>query len=143
MAAQKSCKSAICSSWVGLTERCGTSFFSLRYSLITAWNIACGFAQNKTQLIVFRLLAGLGGSAPLSVGSLTSSQYFQMKLKLVRLAEASSEMSGARKSVERLSLYTHSPLFWAPLSAQSAAAGMSLSDLAPGSNVNLTPTVAG
>ncbi len=58
-----------------------------------------------------------------------------MKLKLVRLAEASSEMSGARKSVERLSLYTHSPLFWAPLSAQSAAAGMSLSDLAPGSNV--------
>ncbi|KJA23932.1 hypothetical protein HYPSUDRAFT_184646 [Hypholoma sublateritium FD-334 SS-4] len=33
-----------------------------------AWNIACGFAQSKTQLIVFRLLAGLGGSAPLSVG---------------------------------------------------------------------------
>ncbi|EDR04270.1 MFS polyamine transporter [Laccaria bicolor S238N-H82] len=33
-----------------------------------AWNIACGFAQNKSQLIAFRFLAGLGGSAPLSVG---------------------------------------------------------------------------
>ncbi|KAH9476320.1 Efflux pump vrtL [Psilocybe cubensis] len=32
------------------------------------WNIACGFAQSKNQLIIFRLLAGLGGSAPLSIG---------------------------------------------------------------------------
>lgn len=32
------------------------------------WNIACGFAQNKGQFIAFRLLAGLGGSAPLSIG---------------------------------------------------------------------------
>ncbi|EDR04269.1 MFS polyamine transporter [Laccaria bicolor S238N-H82] len=33
-----------------------------------AWNIGCGFAQNKSQLIAFRFLAGLGGSAPLAVG---------------------------------------------------------------------------
>ncbi|KAK2463962.1 hypothetical protein APHAL10511_004013 [Amanita phalloides] len=33
-----------------------------------AWNIGCSFAQNTGQLIAFRLLAGLGGSAPLSVG---------------------------------------------------------------------------
>ncbi|KDR79428.1 hypothetical protein GALMADRAFT_117698 [Galerina marginata CBS 339.88] len=33
-----------------------------------AWNIACGFAKNRSQLIAFRFLAGLGGSAPLSVG---------------------------------------------------------------------------
>ncbi|ETW85069.1 major facilitator superfamily [Heterobasidion irregulare TC 32-1] len=33
-----------------------------------AFNLACGFAQNKGQLIAFRFLAGLGGSAPLSVG---------------------------------------------------------------------------
>ncbi|KAA1478671.1 MFS polyamine transporter [Dentipellis sp. KUC8613] len=33
-----------------------------------AWNLGCGFAQNKGQLIGFRFLAGLGGSAPLSVG---------------------------------------------------------------------------
>jgi len=44
--------------------------FLLVVTLLTpaiAWNIACGFAQNKNQLIVFRLLAGLGGSAPLAV----------------------------------------------------------------------------
>jgi len=33
-----------------------------------AWNIGCGFAQNKGQLIAFRFLSGLGGSAPLSIG---------------------------------------------------------------------------
>ena len=33
-----------------------------------AWNIACGFAQTKGQLIAFRLLSGLGGSAPLAIG---------------------------------------------------------------------------
>ncbi|KAJ3553505.1 hypothetical protein NM688_g3576 [Phlebia brevispora] len=32
------------------------------------WNLVCGFAQTKGQLIAFRFLAGLGGSAPLSVG---------------------------------------------------------------------------
>ncbi|PPQ92011.1 hypothetical protein CVT25_004868 [Psilocybe cyanescens] len=33
-----------------------------------AWNIACGFAKSKNQLIAFRFLAGLGGSAPLAIG---------------------------------------------------------------------------
>lgn len=32
------------------------------------WNLACGFAQSEAQLLVFRFLAGLGGSAPLSIG---------------------------------------------------------------------------
>ncbi|KAH8077745.1 MFS polyamine transporter [Cristinia sonorae] len=32
------------------------------------FNLACGFAQNTSQLIVFRFLAGLGGSCPFSVG---------------------------------------------------------------------------
>ena len=32
------------------------------------WNIACGFAQNKGELMAFRFLAGLGGSAPLAIG---------------------------------------------------------------------------
>lgn len=31
------------------------------------WNIACGFAQNTGMFLAFRFLAGLGGSAPLSV----------------------------------------------------------------------------
>ncbi|GLB40865.1 putative mfs polyamine transporter [Lyophyllum shimeji] len=33
-----------------------------------AWNLGCGFAQSKGQFIAFRFLAGLGGSAPLSIG---------------------------------------------------------------------------
>ena len=33
-----------------------------------AFNLACGFAQNKGELIAFRFLSGLGGSAPLALG---------------------------------------------------------------------------
>lgn len=32
------------------------------------WNLACGFAQNKGEMMAFRFLAGLGGSAPLAIG---------------------------------------------------------------------------
>ena len=32
-----------------------------------AFNIGCGFCTSKSQLIVFRFLSGLGGSAPLAV----------------------------------------------------------------------------
>ncbi|KAF5136524.1 Efflux pump vrtL [Metarhizium anisopliae] len=32
------------------------------------WNLACGFANTKAELFVFRFLAGIGGSAPLAVG---------------------------------------------------------------------------
>lgn len=32
-----------------------------------AWNIGCGFAQSESQLLAFRFLAGIGGSAVLSV----------------------------------------------------------------------------
>lgn len=33
-----------------------------------AWNLGCGFAQTKGQMLAFRFLAGLGGSAPLAIG---------------------------------------------------------------------------
>src|SRR6266403_6332448 len=36
--------------------------------LFVVWNTACGFARSKNMLIAFRFLAGLGGSAPLSIG---------------------------------------------------------------------------
>ena len=36
--------------------------------LFLAFNIGCGFAQTKQQLMAFRFLAGLGGSAPLAIG---------------------------------------------------------------------------
>lgn len=32
------------------------------------WNLACGFAPTKGQMFAFRLLSGLGGSAPLAIG---------------------------------------------------------------------------
>lgn len=32
------------------------------------WNLACGFAQNSGQMLAFRFLSGLGGSAPLAIG---------------------------------------------------------------------------
>lgn len=35
--------------------------------LYIIFNTCCGFAQSSAQLVVFRLLAGLGASAPLSV----------------------------------------------------------------------------
>jgi hypothetical protein len=39
------------------------------------WNLACGFAQTESQLIGFRLLAGIGGSAPMSV----SLKFYQLQ----------------------------------------------------------------
>jgi MFS family permease len=33
-----------------------------------AFNTACGFAQSSEQLLAFRFLSGLGGSAPLAIG---------------------------------------------------------------------------
>lgn len=41
-----------------------------------AWNLGCGFAQNKSQLMAFRFLSGLGGSAPLAIGGGVLSDTF-------------------------------------------------------------------
>jgi len=32
------------------------------------WNLGCGFAQNPGQMLAFRFLSGLGGSAPMAIG---------------------------------------------------------------------------
>ena len=37
-----------------------------------AFNLGCGFSQSTQQLIIFRLLAGLGGSSPLTVRVMAS-----------------------------------------------------------------------
>ena len=42
-------------------------FTVLNFLSIPAWNLGCGFAQNANQLIAFRFLSGIGGSAPLAV----------------------------------------------------------------------------
>ncbi|KAK6827963.1 multidrug resistance protein [Apiospora arundinis] len=36
--------------------------------LYLCFNLGCGFARTKAQLIIFRFLSGLGGSAPLAIG---------------------------------------------------------------------------
>ncbi|KAF1344878.1 major facilitator superfamily domain-containing protein [Delphinella strobiligena] len=41
--------------------QCANAFYFI-------WNLACGFAQNKGEMMAFRFLAGLGGSAPLAIG---------------------------------------------------------------------------
>lgn len=33
-----------------------------------AWNLGCGFSQNAPEMLVFRFLSGIGGSAPQAVG---------------------------------------------------------------------------
>jgi MFS family permease len=40
------------------------------------FNLGCGLAQTKTQLIIFRFLSGLGGSAPLAIGGGVLSDVF-------------------------------------------------------------------
>jgi len=40
------------------------------------FNLGCGLSQSKTQLIVFRFLSGLGGSAPLALGGGVLSDLF-------------------------------------------------------------------
>lgn len=41
-----------------------------------AWNLGCGFAKTKGQMMAFRFLAGLGGSAPLAIGGGVLSDIF-------------------------------------------------------------------
>jgi multidrug resistance protein len=41
------------------------------------FNLGCGFAQSKGQMIAFRFLAGLGGSAPLAIGGGVLSDLFR------------------------------------------------------------------
>ena len=45
-----------------------TIVLQLANAFYFAWNTGCGFAQTKNQLIAFRFLSGLGGSAPLAIG---------------------------------------------------------------------------
>jgi multidrug resistance protein len=40
------------------------------------FNLGCGLAQTKTQMVIFRFLAGLGGSAPLALGGGVLSDLF-------------------------------------------------------------------
>lgn len=70
-----------------------------------AWNLGCGFAQSKGQLMAFRFLSGLGGSAPLAIGGvclpkLTSTQDSLEHADEIRASSAtvSTPSSAARQS---------------------------------------------
>jgi len=41
-----------------------------------AWNLGCGFARTSGQLMAFRFLSGLGGSAPLAIGGVSIPSTF-------------------------------------------------------------------
>ncbi|KAG2356048.1 hypothetical protein BDR07DRAFT_1301433 [Suillus spraguei] len=52
-----------------LSEIYGRSYVLQLSSLwYLVWNLVCGFAQSESQLLVFRFLAGLGGSAAIVIG---------------------------------------------------------------------------
>ena len=44
-----------------------TTLYFLCSNCITAWNIGCGFSQNTGELLAYRFLSGIGGSASLAV----------------------------------------------------------------------------
>ncbi|KAJ3110229.1 hypothetical protein HK100_003108 [Physocladia obscura] len=44
----------------------------------TIFNLACGFAQDTTQILVFRFLAGLGGSAPITIAGSIIADLFSI-----------------------------------------------------------------
>src|SRR5271156_4787731 len=46
-------------------------------AIFLGFNLACGFATNKAELIAFRFLAGLGGSAPLAIGGAVLGDLFK------------------------------------------------------------------
>ncbi len=53
-----------------------TIVLQLANLLYLFFNMACGLARNKVQMIVFRFLSGLGGSAPLALGGGVLSDLF-------------------------------------------------------------------
>ncbi|OCK89376.1 MFS general substrate transporter [Cenococcum geophilum 1.58] len=59
-----------------------------------AWNIGCGFARSSGQMLAFRFLSGLGGSAPLAIGGGLLSDCFD-----------------AEQRGRAISIYSLAPLF--------------------------------
>ncbi|KAI1335579.1 major facilitator superfamily domain-containing protein [Xylariaceae sp. FL0016] len=63
--------------WGPLSELYGRIIvLQLTNLIFLFFNLGCGLAQNKGQLIAFRFLSGLGGSAPLAIGGGVLSDLF-------------------------------------------------------------------
>lgn len=66
------------------------------------FNIACGFARSRDQMIAFRFLAGVGGSGPLAVSQavLSSRQAMPFAYKTLNSSEeVRSVIAGMQKNV--------------------------------------------
>src|SRR5690242_2016332 len=89
-----------------------------------AWNLGCGFAQNSGQLMAFRFLSGLGGSAPLAIGGVSPSAHASIGLILTP-PRASSATVSTPSSAAKQSPSTRSRRSWVqqlgPLPAASSA----------------------
>ncbi|KAJ1552915.1 hypothetical protein HK405_009583, partial [Cladochytrium tenue] len=57
---------------------------SLAFFLV--FNLLCGFAQNKAQLIAYRFLGGLGGSGPIVIGGGVITDLFEAKERGLAMA---------------------------------------------------------
>ncbi|KAJ1547470.1 hypothetical protein HK405_005758, partial [Cladochytrium tenue] len=55
-------------------------------AIFCVFNLLCGFAQNKEQLMAFRFLAGLGGSGPLVIGGGVLTDLFVAKERGLAMA---------------------------------------------------------
>lgn len=80
--------------------------------LYLVFNICCGFAQTQNEMIAFRFLSGLGGSAPLAVriSPLILTRESTTNI-LIRLEEVYSATAGNLKSAALLSAFTPSHPF--------------------------------
>jgi hypothetical protein len=103
-----------------------------------AWNIGCGFAQSSGQLMAFRFLSGLGGSAPLSIGGVSITTDF---LILRHLANADvrpfSVIASCPNNVEKPSPSIVSRPFSVPPLVPSQAG--SSAKTPPGAGVSTQP----
>lgn len=81
------------------------------------FNIACGASQSKGQMIAFRFLSGLGGSAPLAVSSVDWCCMLTWLIINSLVAEF-SVTAGELKSVVARSAFTVLRLFLVQPSAQ-------------------------
>ena len=93
-------------------------FANLEYLI---FNIACGASRNKGEMVVFRFLAGLGGSAPLAVRLLAVelSSWREKSLTLSSLVVVSLAIVGEPKKEAAQSAFTLLLLFLGPPLGQS------------------------
>ncbi|KAI0285974.1 MFS polyamine transporter [Russula aff. rugulosa BPL654] len=95
------------------------------------WNIACGFANSKNMLIAFRFLAGLGGSAPQSIGGgvigdLFDAEHRGQAISIYSLAPLLGPVIGPVAGAWIAEKSTWRWVFWSTSIADAAVQGLGL-----------------